>query len=148
MQQTARVVMGHEVALWGVGWDTTRSQAEEYQRDWGATYTHPGSFQAQPEVQNLVRIIQLETKEHESGAYSHKVNNEAKVKRGQKSINQWLKRTVAGRIKPQAQSNDPSETRNHTVHEADPITIQAQAHLDPSGTSLDQVTCQGHMMGT
>ncbi|KAH9054723.1 hypothetical protein EDB87DRAFT_1825051 [Lactarius vividus] len=72
-------------------------------------------------------------KHHESGAYSHRVNNEAKVKRGQKFINQWLKHTTPGRIKPQAQSDNPSETRNHTVHEADPITIQAQAHLDPSG---------------
>ncbi|KAH9051235.1 hypothetical protein EDB87DRAFT_1695569 [Lactarius vividus] len=61
------------------------------------------------------------------------INNEAKVKRGQKSINQWLKHTTPGRIKPQAQSDNPSETRNHTVHEAGPITIQAQAHLDPSG---------------
>ncbi|KAH9051667.1 hypothetical protein EDB87DRAFT_1826679 [Lactarius vividus] len=77
----------------------------------------------------------------------HKVNNEAKVKRGQKSINQWLKHTTPGRIKPQAQSDNPSETRDHTVHEADPITIQAQAHLDPSGASLDQVTCQGHVTG-
>ncbi|KAH9051846.1 hypothetical protein EDB87DRAFT_1729433 [Lactarius vividus] len=68
----------------------------------------------------------------ESETY-HKVNNEAKVKRGRESINQWLKHTTPGRIKPQAQSDNPSETRNHTVHEADPITIQAQAHLDPSG---------------
>ncbi|KAH9051104.1 hypothetical protein EDB87DRAFT_1827135 [Lactarius vividus] len=82
----------------------------------------------------------------ESETY-HKVNNEAKVKRGQKSINWWLKHTTPGRIKPQAQSDNPSETRNHTVHEADPITIQAQAHLDPSGASLDRVTCQGHVTG-
>ncbi|KAH9051809.1 hypothetical protein EDB87DRAFT_1582129 [Lactarius vividus] len=75
----------------------------------------------------------------ESETY-HKVNNEAKVKRGQKSINQWLKHTTPGRIKPQAQSDNPSETRNHTVHEADPITIQAQAHLDPSGRLPARVT--------
>ncbi|KAH9052296.1 hypothetical protein EDB87DRAFT_1581795 [Lactarius vividus] len=70
----------------------------------------------------------------------HKVNNEAQVKRGQKSINQWLKPTTLGRIKPQAQSDNPSETRNHTVHEVDPITIQAQAHLDPSGRLPARVT--------
>ncbi|KAH9050830.1 hypothetical protein EDB87DRAFT_1583083 [Lactarius vividus] len=70
----------------------------------------------------------------------HRVNNEAKVKRGQKSINQWLKHTTPGRVKPQAQSDNPSETRNPTVHEADPITIQAQAHLDPSGRLPARVT--------
>ncbi|KAH9052747.1 hypothetical protein EDB87DRAFT_1581458 [Lactarius vividus] len=112
---------------------------KQRRQDWRGEW----SFQAQPGVQNLVRIVQSETKEHELGAYSHKVNNEAKVKWGQKSINQWLKHTVNGCIKPQAQSNNPSENRNHTVHEADSITIQAQAHLDPSGASLDQVTCQG-----
>ncbi|KAH9050802.1 hypothetical protein EDB87DRAFT_1583126 [Lactarius vividus] len=49
-------------------------------------------------------LLQSTLKQHESGAYNHKVNNEAKVKRGQKSINQWLKHTVVGRIKPQARS--------------------------------------------